>query len=222
VVAMRQMRKIFYNVILAVLEKYNLSSIYSVYKSGPLKDDGWFRSFREHTSVDANGNPIPWITYPAIEFLGKRINKQMSVFEYGCGNSTLWWAPKVKEVISIEHDEKWYEKTALMVPPNVNLKYIELEYGGAYAKEITAYKNKFDIIVIDGRDRINCAVNSLGSIKNNGVIIWDNSDRSEYEEGIKLLLGNGFRKIEFIGMCPIVNLKSETGLFYKTNNVLNI
>jgi hypothetical protein len=217
---MRQIREIINKIILAVLVKYD--PIYSLYKSGPLKDDGWFRSFRERASVDADGNPIPWITYPAIEFLGKRISKQMSVFEYGCGKSTLWWASRVKEVISVEHDKGWYEKIAPTVPQNVTINHVALEYGGAYAKEITAYKKKFDIIVIDGRDRINCAISSLGSLKNDGVIVWDNSDRKEYEEGIKLLLDSGFRKLEFIGMCPIVNFKSETGILYKNNNVLNI
>jgi hypothetical protein len=221
-VAIVQIREIFHNIILAVLEKYNLPSIYSLYKTGPLKDDGWFRSCRDHTSVDANGNPIPWITYPAIEFLGKRINKQLSVFEYGCGNSTLWWASRVKEVISVEHDKRWYDKFAPIVPQNVTINHVALEYGGAYAKQITAYKKQFDIIVIDGRDRINCAVIGLDSIKNEGVIILDNSDRRKYEGIIKLLQDKGFRKIEFIGMCPAVNLKSETAIFYKDNNVLNI
>lgn len=207
---------------LAILDKYNLSSIYSLYRMGPLRDDGWFRSFREQASVDANGNPIPWLTYPAIEFLDKRINNNMSVFEYGCGNSTLWWASKVNEIISVEHDKRWYDKFELIVPQNVTLSHVALENGDAYAKKIIAYKKNFDIIVIDGRDRVNCAVSSLNAIKDDGVIIWDNSDRREYEIGINLLKDNGFRKIEFIGMCPVVNIKSETGIFYKDNNVLNI
>jgi hypothetical protein len=221
-VAIMQLQKKVHNIILEMLERIDLYSIYSLYREGPLKDDGWFRSFREQRSVDANGNPIPWITYPAIEFLGKRINKKISVFEYGCGNSTLWWALRVEEIISVEHDKTWYDKFAPIVPKNVTMSHVALEYGGAYAKKIAAYKKKFDIIVIDGRDRINCAVSSLNSIKNDGVIIWDNSDRKEYGEGIKLLQDNGFRKIEFIGICPIVNMKSETSIFYKDNNILNI
>ena len=217
-----QIQKIFFNIILTVLNKYDLPSIFSLYRGGPLKDDGWFRSNREKASVDANGNPIPWITYPAIEFLGKRINKQMSVFEFGCGNSTLWWASRVKEIISVEHDKRWYEKFAPIVPQNVTINYVALEDGGAYAKKISAYEKQFDIIIIDGRDRINCVVSALDSIKKEGVIIWDNSDRNKYQRGIKLLMDNGFRKIAFIGMGPVANLKSETGIFYRDNNVLNI
>jgi hypothetical protein len=94
-VIMVQIQNTFHNIMLALFDKFNLTAIYSLYRTGPLKDDGWFRSCREQASVDANGNPIPWITYPAIEFLVKRINNQLSVFEYGCGNSTLWWASRV-------------------------------------------------------------------------------------------------------------------------------
>lgn len=34
----------------------------------------------------------------------------MIVIEYGCDNSTLWWANRVKHVISCEHDRQWYEE----------------------------------------------------------------------------------------------------------------
>ena len=127
--------------------------------------------------VDAKGNPIPWLTYPAIEFLKKRIKKDFSVFEYGCGNSTLWWASRVKEVQSIEHDKEWYARIISKIPENVSISHIELEYGRNYSNKIKEFKNRFDIVVIDGRDRVNCAMNCLDALKSDGVIIWDNSDR---------------------------------------------
>jgi hypothetical protein len=172
--------------------------------------------------VDAEGNPLPWMTYPAIDFLKNRIGTEMSVFEYGCGESTLWWSKRVKEVISVEHDVAWYANIASRIPGNVNLLQIDLEYGGAYSRKISDYRDCFDIIVIDGRDRVNCAKNCLGALKTDGVIIWDNSDREEYEPGHVFLYDNGFRKIEFTGFCPIVNIKSETGVFYRENNCFMI
>ena len=205
-----------------LLKKMDLYSLYSLKKSGPLKDDGWFRSFTEEASIDAEGAPLPWLTYPAIEFIKKRINKDLSVFEYGCGGSTLWWAPRVREVVSVEHDKKWYDKVVSKVPDNVSINHIELVYGGNYSKKITEFKNKFDIIVIDGRDRVNCALNCLDALTLNGVIIWDNSDRPEYSDGYTYLTEHGFNKIEFVGMCPVVNFKTETGIFYRQNNIFNI
>ena len=208
--------------IVFILKRLDLYALYSLKKTGPLKEDGWFRSFREEASVDTDGNPLPWITYPAIEFLKNRLHPEMSVFEYGCGGSTLWWASRVKEVISVEHDKGWYRKVKLRVPGNVIINHIKLEYGGAYSKKITEFKDKFDIVVLDGRDRVNCAINSLRSLKSDGIIIWDNSNLKEYEKGYRFLYGQGFRKIEFVGLAPVIRYKSETGIFYRSNNCLGI
>lgn len=205
-----------------ILKKMDLLSLFTLRKVGPLKEDGWFRSFRENRCVDADGNPLPWMTYPAIDFLKSRIGKEMSIFEYGCGESTLWWSKRVKEVISVEHDRVWYGNIAAKIPENVNLLQIDLEYGGRYSSIISDYRDCFDIIVIDGRDRVNCARNCLGALKKDGVIIWDNSDREEYNPGYIYLYDNGFRKIGFAGFCPIVNIKSETGVFYREKNCLMI
>lgn len=213
---------IFQKAIILLLKKLDLYSLYSLKKIGPLKDDGWFRSFREEACVDADGNSLPWLTYPAIEFLKTRIQKEMSVFEYGAGESTLWWASRVKEIVSIEHNKEWHEKIARRIPENVSLMHIELDCGGAYSRKISEFNDRFDIVVIDGRDRVNCALNSLGALKPGGVIVFDNSDRIEYETAYRFLAQNGFRKIEFVGLSPIVNLKAETGIFFRTKNCLGI
>ncbi len=50
---------------------------------------------------------IPWFTYPAITFLSKTLTTQMKVFEYGTGGSTLFFAKRVNELHSVEHDQLW-------------------------------------------------------------------------------------------------------------------
>lgn len=210
------------DIILYLMGKMDILSLYSLAKTGPLIEDGWFRSFREKSSVDADGNPIPWFTYPAAEFLKRRIHPDMSIFEYGSGSSTLWWSEKVNEIVSVEHDEGWYIQLSGKMPENVTLHHINLEYNGDYSKKVKEYKNRFDIVVLDGRDRINCAINSLTALKEDGILIWDNSDRKEYESGYNFLFENGFRKIEFVGLVPIHNVKAETGIFYRSKNCLGI
>ena len=39
----------------------------------------------------------------------------MNIFEYGAGNSTLYYAEKVSHVISVEHDKKWFENTVFII-----------------------------------------------------------------------------------------------------------
>lgn len=204
------------------LQKAHLYGAYSLAIRGPLHEAGWFRSFEERRSVDLEGNPLPFITYSAMEFLSRRIEPQMRVFEFGCGASTLWWAARVAEVIACEHDKAWFEEIRAKLPPNAQVIYRELDYGGAYSKTILEYQDRFDVVVIDGRDRVNCARNCLGALNAGGVILWDNTDREKYEPGYRFLRDNGFRSIEFIGLGPIENTKSRTDIYYRPGNCLGI
>lgn len=59
---------------------------------------------------DANGAALPWFSYPAIYFLESVVQKDWSVFEYGSGYSTEFWNRKCRRVISVEHDERWFNR----------------------------------------------------------------------------------------------------------------
>jgi len=190
--------------------------------SGYLYEIGWIESFRKKLPVDKSGEPLPWVTYSFIDFIFDRLNKSMDVFEYGSGNSTLWYAKRVNSVTSIEHDKKWFEKIRKNIPKNVDLYYKKLVYGGEYSKFPKNLGRKFDIIVVDGRDRVNCINNSLDSLKNGGVIVLDDSERDSYKDGIKFLTERGFKKIDFWGISPGLFYKKCTTIFYRDNNCLGI
>ena len=55
-------------------------------------------------AVDKKGDPIPWYTYPAIDFLLLRDYRDKNILEFGSGQSTLWWAARAKFVLSLEED----------------------------------------------------------------------------------------------------------------------
>ena len=183
---------------------------------------GWFRSLKEGLPVDRDGNCLPWVTYPMISFLKGKIQSEMTVFEYGSGNSTLWWSEKVSSLTSCEHDLDWYNYLNEKIPSNVEYIHCELNYGGQYCRTILGYKNRFNIIVIDGRDRVNCAKNSLVALKADGVIVWDNSDRQKYQEGYYYLIQNGFRRLDFEGLGPNGVDQWCTSIFYRDNNCFQI
>lgn len=65
-------------------------------------------------SLNSQASPLtdeqPWLTFAAIQFLEKTLRKDMRVYEYGAGGSTLFFAKRVKEVISVEHDQIWSDK----------------------------------------------------------------------------------------------------------------
>jgi len=208
--------------IIKLMKSLDVYSVFLLRVGGMLAEDGWFRSFREGRSVDLHGNPIPWITYPAMQFILRRVRSDMNVFEYACCSSTLWWAERVNEVVACEHDFTWYQDVTSKLPRNATIHHVPLVYGGDYSSLVSSLGRKFDVIVIDGRDRVNCAVNAVTSLTPAGIIIWDNSDRREYQEGYKHLYDHGFKKIEFVGIAPIMACKAETSIFYRPNNCFGI
>lgn len=211
-----------FNPIRKLLDMANLRALASLSHRGPLHDWGWFLSYKLKRSVDGKGGPIPWITYPALEFLAERVKPEMEVFEYGSGNSTMWWASRVKSVVSREHDRGWHDLMKDRVPANVELAHVDLEYGGAYSRQILQFRERFDIVVVDGRDRAACALNAPGALKPGGVILWDNTNRERYADGLNQLAQAGFRRIRFVGMAPIENAASETSILYRDGNCLGI
>src|SRR5690606_38282885 len=84
-----------------LLELYFLSKFY-------LKEIGWLESRFLSQPVDQNKNPIPWLTYSSIHFLDQVLTPELSLLEFGCGNSTIWYSKRVKRVVSVEHDKSYF------------------------------------------------------------------------------------------------------------------
>ena len=205
----------------AALQRLGLRSLLALRRGGALVQDGWFRSFDEGKPVDADGHPLPWLTYGSIEFLSSRIHRDMSVFEYGCGWGTLWWAERMTRVVACEHDPAWYQKMKPQMPSSVTLIHEPL-HGGAYARVASRWPGTFDIIVIDGRDRVRCALHSVKALQPSGVFVWDNTDRYRYADGLSALAERGFRRIDFVGLVPGSTAKTQTSILYRAENVLGI
>lgn len=167
---------------------------------------GYSRSLKEGACVDKDGNPIPWYTYPSIEYLNQFDYSNKQVFEFGCGNSSLWWANHAKNVISVEEKKDWYE-TRLQFGKQ-NLKLLLKESEKDYCDSILKYENLFDVIIIDGDpNRFECTKNAIEKIAENGIIILDNSDRAaefdEYKKSVELLKEKEFTQIDFYGFGPL-------------------
>ncbi|MCX6181992.1 MAG: class I SAM-dependent methyltransferase [Bacteroidetes bacterium] len=204
-----------------LLNLIGLGGIVQLRANSILSHYGWFKSFQIKSSIDKNGNPIPWCTYPFIEFIEPRLSKEFNVLEFGSGNSTLWYSRKVAKIKCVEHDKSWYEKVKKELSGNIEIVYQELQYNGAYSRE--AKDQKYDIIIVDGRDRINCLFNSLQALKEGGVFVFDNSELKQYSGKIEeFCVLNNFKKIDFVGMSPISVHRTATSVLYRSNNCLNI
>lgn len=197
-----------------------LKRLCSIHSEGYLYSTGWFRSYIEQVPITKDGSPLPWYTYSFIDFFEKRLRPEFEVFEYGCGNGTLYYSNRVKYVESVEHNKQWYDCISKNCPPNTNIRFIPLSTNGDYHKAVTSSGKKFNIIVIDGRDRNKCIRHIENAISDDGIVIFDNSNRPEYEDGIKFLESSGYRHIEFTGLYPGSLTEGCTSVFYKDNNCL--
>lgn len=205
-----------------VLNTLKLGGPLQLLLNGALIDDGWYKSFYGKQSIDNNNQPIPWCTYPFIKFIEPRLKKDFIAFEFGCGNSTLWYSRKITSIKSVEHNKEWYNRMTKQVPSNSTIVYKEINENGDYAKEVLNSHENYDIVIIDGEDRNNCLKYSLGKLTVYGVIVFDNTDRDDYSPSYILLGKSGFKRIDFTGMAPIINTNSCTSIFYRENNCLGI
>ena len=207
----------------ALLAKPNrLHALLSYGHKGYLANIGWFKAFDSQQAVDANGQALPWVTYSFIDFIKDRLNKTQKVFEYGSGSSTLFYAQRVAKVVSVEHDENWYNKIRSSKPQNAEMIFTRLEKGGEYSKKAVLLGELFDIIIVDGRDRVNCCKESIQALSPHGVLVLDDSERPEYNEAREILKGQGFKELSFSGISPGLFYLKATSVFYKPENCLAI
>lgn len=153
---------------------------------------GIIESQLRNEPVDSNGQPLPWLSMPAIALLEARAPSGLSVLEYGSGNSTRWWARRAARVVAIEHDAAFHARLAPRLPGNVTSLLVPETPDGAYERAPARFGRVFDVIVIDGARRLECARTCLPLLKEDGVIIFDNTDMKEYAPGLDYLRQQGF------------------------------
>jgi hypothetical protein len=170
---------------------------------------GYFKSLINDIPINMNEEPLPWYTYPAIEYISQLELKEKTVFEWGCGNSSLFFANKAKEVISIEDNLEWYNKIKRSKPDNLTLIYAT---DNEYVELISSLNRKFDIIVIDANRRMECSKIASRYLIPGGIVILDNSDW--YTKSAKTIRENNFIQVDFYGFGPLNNYTWTTSLFF--------
>ena len=202
------------------LNRIGLGGSVQLHLESILKENGWFRSYHSKRSVDAAGNPLPWYTYPFIHFITPRIKPNFEAFEYGSGNSTKWYAARIKQISAVEHDKEWVEIVRPDLPTNAEVLYRDL--GKEYIEAIAEKNKKYHIVIVDGRKRVKCAIFASDYLTPDGVLILDNSEREFYNEAKEYMKNKGFKRIDFYGMAPIVSHETCTSVFYRLGNCLEI
>lgn len=153
-------------------------------------------------------NPCPWLSPSSVRFLKAYLTKEMNGLEFGSGISTLFIAPKVKQLISVEHNKQWYQLISERFKnegiANVDYRFIaqndsnqfsdksfemteklgfevRRDYVNYYMTVDSISDNSLDFLLVDGRARPECLYYAFPKMKKNGLIILDNSEREHYK-----------------------------------------
>ncbi len=119
---------------------------------------------------------LPWLTFPAIDFL-KRLPRDLTIFEYGCGMSTSWYGRRFREIYGVDDNPEWFRRVSEAVAGLANVQ-IALEI--APERYITAIDRtsheQFDMVIVDGKHRLHCLRHALTKLRVGGVLVVDNTD----------------------------------------------
>lgn len=187
-----------------------------------LRQSGYIKSIWLRRPIRLDGSPIPWMNYNVVAFLEQRLKKDLSLFEYGSGNSTLFFADRVKDVTSVESNRTWYEYCLDRKPENATLIFCESDGSGKYADAIVHQARQFDVVVVDGEDRNNCTITARKFLTPSGVIILDDTQGTTTNAAIDHLLEHGFRRLDFEGVKPGGVRFYRTTVLYRNENCLGI
>lgn len=198
-----------------------LGLVYS--KRSALRKWGYIESTRTKTPCRRDGSPLPWMNYQVIAFLEERLTPDLMLFEFGSGYSTSFFAARVKHVTSVERDAEWCAKVKGMVPANVELILLDSDKDGPYCRAARRQGRKFDVIVIDADDRVECLKDAPASLSDRGVILLDDAQRDAYRQGMAdFIAKDGFRKLDFEGLKPGAINAYRTSVFYRSHNCLGL
>ena len=170
----------------------------------------------------------PWWPYAAVTWVAQHLPPRARVFEYGGGGSTLWLQDQGAIVAVAEHNEAWYQQlsSALLPSTKVMLRGVEPigqivsaaepgffdGYVAAISEELT---ESLDLVIVDGRARVECVRRAMPKVKFGGLLLLDDTDRERYQPAIAMLAG--WERHVFQGLKPGELFPTQTSVWRRLN-----
>lgn len=148
---------------------------------------------------------LPWFSYAAIDFLDANLRRDMRVFEFGSGGSTIFFAERCATVRAVEEEPKWAARVRVHAAErrleNLEVVNAPFDFSEPQGFESSKYlaqvrSGKWDVIVIDGADndftiRPRCFGAAESQVNPGGMIVIDDSWRY-----VQLRAASGARRVE--------------------------
>jgi predicted O-methyltransferase YrrM len=160
----------------------------------------------------------PWMVPAAVSYLGRVIERDWTVFEFGSGASTAWYAGRAGRVTSLEHDSDWHAEVERRLRAsrhdNWDLRLRPISDFPSAVRELP--DETLDLVVVDGddgddTDRVDCIRASLSKVRPGGLLVLDDSDNPRYRDADDLLRGWDVRRFRGMKSQPLV--ATETSVF---------
>jgi capsular polysaccharide biosynthesis protein len=116
----------------------------------------------------------------------------VSVLEYGSGGSTIFLLRQGAAVTAVEHHELWADALQeAATERGVDEKLVMLRRDRPYHDVPDEFPEdtQFDILLVDGRERIDCLRRAISRVKPDGLVLLDDSQRPRYWPAFELLAG---------------------------------
>ena len=155
---------------------------------------------------------LPWLPFQIIDRLDEVLTPESSVFEYGGGGSTLWMAERAGEVVTVEHDPEWADALRARTAGLPNVTLLVRSAADDYADYVPAIDDypdeHFDVVVVDGRQRVRCFEHALPKVRPGGMLLLDDSERSRYAPTFEL--ARKHRHVTIRGLAPSKSKTAQT------------
>jgi predicted O-methyltransferase YrrM len=138
----------------------------------------------------------PWWNPDAIRYAGRLIRTGSRAFEWGSGSSTVWLTRRGVQVTAIESEPEWADRVKQSCPtadirtiPGEDVGTMRSEpalrdhgehYFDKYVTAIDEFSDAtFDLIIIDGICRRECAERAVAKVKRGGIVVLDDTQWPE-------------------------------------------
>ena len=190
----------------------------SLWHPNQLAQRGWYHSLAKLNY--ASQAPVqPWLCYPALDWLERKIHAHWQVAEWGTGLSSLWWAQRVHSVVSCEHDPEWFARINAQAQENMRLELRPLK-SDSYLDFVRNQNKSFDVVVVDAKRRVACMKRAIDALGTQGLLIFDDSQKVRFYQAWPWLALRGFHRCDFWGPKAQQAYCGKTSIFSRDPEAL--
>ena len=156
---------------------------------------------------------IPWLSWPAIDYLQRSLRPGMEVFEWGGGGSTLFFVRQGCSVTTVEDNADWKQAIERRLAGSleagrqrltVQLVPVSKDDRASLERYIAPVRaDQWDVVLVDGADavqRSDCVKAACDHVRPGGLLVLDDAYRPDYAEVPAIL--QQWRRLPFWGLGP--------------------